>query len=253
MGGSRNGRRQEIVVQLFEPARTAQRVTLELEQFRKEADRQEVPIPVVEAVGVGRQQGILVVQVVPGLRAEASRRTGLLQIDAGELPPALAKGRWGFAYRFNAVPFDLRIQTEKIQPRILVDSLIEAHLEPEQLTLDVLNLYTIEQAGVFQLEVSVPADFEIRYVRRREAPNCQPVQVDTYDRRGEDKSKLVVNLSRKAMGRVALAIRIQKRLTEPDLLAPTGKAANVAIPVPRVAGATVERATGHSSSTPRKA
>lgn len=238
-----NGR-QEVTVQLFEPARAAQRVTVELEHFRKEADLQEVVVPVVEAVGVGRHQGSLVVQVASGLRAEATRHAGLLQIDAGELPASLAKTRWTFAYRFNAVPFDLRIQIEKIQPRILADSLIEAHLEPEQITIEMLNLYTIEQAGVFQLELEVPAEYEIRQVRGREASGAQPVQVDTHDRRVDDKSKLVVNLSRKATGRVALAVRLYKRLSEPDLLAPTGHAASISLPLPRVVGTAIERATG---------
>jgi hypothetical protein len=238
------GGNQEVTVQLFEPARATQRVTVELEHFRKEADRAELVVPVVEAVGVGRQQGNVVVQVASGLRAEATRHTGLLQIDAVELPAGLAKIQWSFAYRYNMVPFDLRIQIEKIQPRILVDSLVEVVLEPEQMTIEMLNVYTIEQAGVFQLEMTVPADFEIRQVAGREAPGAQPVQVDTHDRRDSDKTKLVVNLSRKAMGRVALGVRLQKSLSEPDLLSPTGKAASLQITLPRVVGKSVERAVG---------
>lgn len=236
--------KQHITVQLFEAARTSQRVSVELEHFRGEGDRAEVGIPVVEAVGVGRQQGIVVVQVASGLRAETTRHTGVLQIDAAELPAALAKTPWSSAYRYGAVPFDLRIQIEKIQPRITTDSLVEVLLEPDKLGIEVFAVYTIEQAGVFQLEMTVPADFEIRHVAGREAPGIAPVQVDTHDRQGEDKTRLVINLSHKAMGRVGLGVRLERRVTEPDLLAPTGKAATLAIPLPRVASKAIERSVG---------
>ncbi len=54
----------------------------------------------------------------------------------------------------------------------------------------------------------------------------------------------MVNLARKALGRVALAVQLQKDLQEPNLLAPTGKAADIPLPVPQIVPATVQRATG---------
>ncbi len=119
----------------------------------------------IKALNVGRQQGVLVVQLSSGLRAEPTARTGLMQLDAGELPANLARGGWAFAYRYASVPYELKLSVEKVQPRILAEELVEAYLEPEQLTLDLLALYTIERAGVFQLELDVPAGFEVRHVR----------------------------------------------------------------------------------------
>ena len=52
----------------------------------------------------------------------------------------------------------------------------------------------------------------------------------------------MVNLAHKATGRVALAVQLQKDLQEPSLLS-AGKAAEIPLPVPQVAPATVERAT----------
>ena len=54
----------------------------------------------------------------------------------------------------------------------------------------------------------------------------------------------MVNLSRKAIGRVALGVQLQKDLRLPELLAPTGKAAKSPLPLPLVAPRTAERATG---------
>ena len=82
-----------IAVQLFEPAKGSQHVIVELEKFAGEDKKPgERGVPVVKAAGVGRQQGVVVVQVAEGLRAETAKTTGLLQVDAAELPPGLARG-----------------------------------------------------------------------------------------------------------------------------------------------------------------
>ena len=59
----------------------------------------------------------------------------------------------------------MAFDVEKVQPRITVDSLLEARLLPERLALDLTAVYTIEKAGVFRLELDVPAGYEIRQVR----------------------------------------------------------------------------------------
>ena len=83
--------RQRITAELFEPAKTSQQVTVELEKITAEKAKDVVAAPVVKAVGVGRQQGVVVVQVAESLRAEAAKTSGLLQIDVGELPAALRR------------------------------------------------------------------------------------------------------------------------------------------------------------------
>lgn len=236
--------RQRIGIQLFEPARATQNVVIELEKFITEAEQRKLRAPVVAAVGVGRQQGIVVVAVAEGLRAEVVAHSGLLQMDAGELPKSLANWKWLLAYRYAALPFDLTLQVEKVQPRVVADTLVEASLEPEQLTLDLLTLYTVERAGVFRFEYDLPAGFEVRQVAGRAIANAQAVQVDSHHLEGPDKTHLVVNLASKALGRVALAIKLQRRLTEPDLLSPTGRSVNIPLNIPRITPATIERATG---------
>ena len=232
---------QKIVVQLFEPAKTSQNVTVELEEFVPQPGDRRIRVPVVKALGVGRQQGVVVAHVAEGLRAEATRSSGLLQVDSGDLPPALASSPWAFAYRYAAVPFELELAVEKVQPRLLVDWLVEADLVPERLTLAMSAIYTVERAGVFRLELDVPAGFELRQVRGRAGAGAAEAPVDTYYLEGDDKTHLVVNLGRKALGRVGLMVELSRELKEPDLLTPTGKAAEVSIPVPRAA---VERSSG---------
>ena len=234
---------QKIVAQLFEPAKQTQNLVVELERFG--ADKvQDVAVPVVKALGVGRQQGVVVVKIAPGLRAEAAKYTGLMQLDAAELPPALAKGNWDFSYRYAALPFDLVLAIEKVQPRVIADTLVEAHLGTEDLTLDAVTVFTVERAGVFRLEFDIPEGFDVRAVRGVAVGGATAAQVDTHHLEGEKKTRLVVNLSRKALGRVSLEVQLHRALHEPDLLAPTGKAAAVPLPIPRIAPGAVERETG---------
>ena len=87
------GKQQKIAIQLFEPAKQQQQVCVELEKFAGSAAQARLVTPVVKALGVGRQEGIVVVQAAPGLRAEAAAATGLLQIDAAELPRRSAPSR----------------------------------------------------------------------------------------------------------------------------------------------------------------
>ena len=242
---------QQITVELFQPAKGSQKVVVELEKFARDEGQKDAPdevsaevqVPVVRALGVGRQQGVVVVQVAEGLRAEAGRTSGLLQVDAAELPDALKRGNWTFSYRYAAVPFDLRLSLEKVQPRIVADSLVEAQLEPKRISLDVLTVYTVERAGVFRLELDVPAGYEVRDVRGREAAGAAAVEVDTHHLEGDEETRLVVNLARKVIGRAGLFVQLEKDLDEPDLLTSAGKA-DVPLAIPQVAPDSVERASG---------
>ena len=75
---TRDGEVQHIVVQLFQPTRGTQRLTVELEQFQEDLLEQGVTAPVVRAVGAGRQHGTVVVRLSGTLRGKISERTGLL-------------------------------------------------------------------------------------------------------------------------------------------------------------------------------
>ncbi len=236
----------KITVQLYQPARESQRLLIEMERFSDELLQKPIAVPVVRALAVGRQQGVVVVQVAQTLRAEPATRVGLLQLDANELPPTLAQTPWSFSYRFPAVPFELTLRAEKVQPQIQTHELVEAYLEPERLTLDLLALYKIERAGVFQLELDVPLGFEVRAVRGHAAAGAEAAVVDTHHVTADDKAQhVVVNLSRKAMGNVGLFVELQRQLEDPNLLSPTGQASTIPLPLPRVSAAKeIERSVG---------
>ncbi|MGO9115196.1 MAG: hypothetical protein ACLP9L_38785 [Thermoguttaceae bacterium] len=245
---------QRITAQLFEPAKAAQTVVVELEKIVGQKRVESLKVPVVKALNVGRQQGFVVVQVSSGLRAETSKSSGLLQVDANELPLAMRSTAWTFAYRYASVPFELVLAVEEVAPRITVDSLVDARLEPEKLTLDLTAFYTIERAGVFKLEIDVPEGFELRNVTGRPgaaaaAPGTPPVarsgaEVDSFHLQGDKKTHLVVNLARKALGGVGLQVQLQRDLHEANLRTPTGKPAEIDLPLPQATKSTIEHSSG---------
>jgi len=241
---SKDGENQIISVELFEPARTKQTLMIELEKYTEGDAKKDITAARIRAIDVGRQQGMVVVNIDPALRAEAKTRTGLLQVDAGELPAAIAGQPWAFAYRYASLPFELSIGIEKIQPRITVDQIVESYLEPEQFSVDLLAIYNIEEAGVFQLEFNIPAGFEILQVVGRATADAAAAVVDSHHKEGENDMRLIVNLTNKALGKVAILLRMQQRLNDPNLLTPTGSASTIQLALPQAKQTYIQRAEG---------
>jgi hypothetical protein len=236
--------KQRVNVQLFQPTRGRQNLVVETEKFLDEMKRDQIVAPVVQAIDVVRQQGIVLVKLAPELKAEVARRVGLTQLDSAELPKELAGQAWDFTFRYATLPFDLAFQVDKVQPRVTVDELVEVYLEPERISAELLALYTIERAGVFQVELNVPEGYELREVRGQKVGDSEAAVVDSHRLEGEKKDRLIVSFPRKALGKVGLWVRLEKRLSDPNLAQPTGKSSQYELPLPRVTPTSVENETG---------
>lgn len=237
--------KQVIQAELFEPVRGKQSLVLELETFRDATEStQEITAPMVKAVGVGRQEGIVVARVETGLQGEAIKRTGLLQMDRSDLPQALGDSDWTFAYRYGAVPYELTLRIEKVLPRISVTELVDAALETDQLSLAWRTLFQIDDAGVFQLRIKIPANFEVRDIEGKALGDAAPAAVDSYHQSEDNPENWTVNLSEKAFGKVGLHVRLRRSLSDPNLLSPTGESSTLSIPLPQVAPSDIEYSQG---------
>ncbi|WP_425615612.1 hypothetical protein NA78x_005541 [Anatilimnocola sp. NA78] len=253
-----------ITIDLFQPARGTQNLVIELEkiiadkEMPAEMARQQVKVPVIRAIDVGRQQGVLVVRLADSLRSEIDSRLDLLQIDAAELPQQLAGQTWAYAFRYSRAAYDLTLTVESVKPQVEVDQLAEVFLEPQQTTATLLAIYNIQRAGLFQLELDVPEGYDVRQVQGRDIAGAAAVQVDSHHLAERDvevtvngqketrksKSRLNVNLARKALGKVALTVELQKRVEDPNLMTPTGKKSALEIPVMRVNPQSAARSQG---------
>ena len=239
-----SGQVQRITVELFQPAKSAQSLVVELEMF---GDMKQVRVPVVRALGVTRQQGVVVATMDGGLRAETAERSGLLQVDAADLPATLTRGKWDFSYQYAALPFSLVLNVGKVRPRILADSLSAVHLAPEEILVDYMTVYDIQKAGVFRLDVLVPAEFEIREVRGfSQGKSVTAAAIDSHPA-GEVQAGMrpvTISLSRRALGKVGLHLMLRRELKTADLLTPTGQAVDLPIPIPRTGSDEIEREMG---------
>lgn len=236
---------QVIRVELFEATQGKQPLLVELEKFSDATQASyEVDAALVKAVGVGRQQGIVVARLEDGLQGEAVKRTGLLQLDQNDLPQSLRAAAWAFAYRYGAVPYELSLRVEKVLPRISVTELVDAHLDTNQMLLNWQGVYQIDDAGLFQLRVDIPDGFDVRSIQGKPIGDAQPVAVDSYHRVSDESTTWIVNLSQKAFGKVALSLQLYRSLSDPNLRSPTGESSTISIPLPRATADDVEFAQG---------
>jgi hypothetical protein len=236
--------RQEVEVRLFQPVKGPQTMQVTLERY---GETNTIRAPVIEGRGVGRQQGVVAVDHGSSLRATILRREGVFQIDRADLPGMLASPQPAFAFRYLSTPFELVMQVDPVQPRILVDTLAEASLSPEELVTRVAVTYDIQRAGVFELRLSLPDGADVREVEGHGLAGATPAQVERHfiEDAEDGERRLVVTLSARAEGLVGLWILLRHRLEEPDLLAATGNAVVVPIPVPRPVGDEIARRRGH--------
>ena len=204
-----------------------------------DADSKSVSIPTIKAVGAGRQQGMLGINVSNTLTTDAAKTVGLLQMDPAELPQGMRETGWMYAYRLASATYDLTLALERVQPQVSADSQVIATLNADRLTLTMQTIFTVERAGVFQLALAIPAGFEIENVTGLQQADALPAAVNTRhvsDIPDEPTMKrLTVDLTAKAMGKVSLTVTLAKRLDDADLKSPTGKAVELTIPMPTAA------------------
>lgn len=236
---------QTIMIELFEPTLGRQALSVELEKFIDEIEENSISVPQVMVNDVSRNSGVVLVNLAPGLRAEPEQKTGLLQMDLAELPGNLANQKWEFAYRYASLPFGLSLKVKKILPLISVDQLVQVSLTPEKIWVGLSAVYDIQQAGVFQLDLAIPKEFEIRSVQPLSRQGLELVPVDTFYRDPQNENRVIVTLSKKAIGKLGLAVALERELDDANLLSPTDIASTIEFQVPKSTVNGIEFSKGH--------
>ncbi|MEZ6109115.1 MAG: hypothetical protein R3B96_24300 [Pirellulaceae bacterium] len=254
---------QRIDVMLFQPVKGNQNIVLELEKFTGGREmmvamvQADVDVPAIRAVSagvddeqvpVGRQQGIVVVQLAQTLRGDVYERSGLAQIDAAEVGAAPNGAAWDFAYRYATVPYALGVRVEKLLPEITAIENVVVELEPEKIEFTNRLQLLVERAGVFQFELLVPAGFEVDQVTSREDGGYAEVVVESHELKpatvdGGDAT-LIVQLGRQASGQVALRVTGHRALDDENLRSPTGAGSSLPIAFARLAATGVKSVRG---------
>lgn len=254
---------QRVDVQLFQPVRGPQSIVIELEKFTGGREmmvamvQADIAAPTVRAVSagigenvvaVGRQQGVVVMKLAPTLRGDVFERSGLVQIDAAQLPAQLQQQAWDFAYRYATVPYSLAIRVEKLLPEISAIEHVNVSVAPDQVSFHTTSFLNIEKAGVFQLEFEVPRDFNITDVISVPEANYGEASIESYEvKEGADAAapqKLIIQLARQSIGMVAIQIKGERKVEDANLTTPTGTSSLIPAPFARVAPTFVKTIVG---------
>ncbi|MDR1958113.1 MAG: hypothetical protein LBQ54_03555 [Planctomycetaceae bacterium] len=283
---SQGEKTQVIQVELFEPAKSKQSLLIDLEKFIPETDHFSIDVPRIKIIGVGAHQGTLAVDTSPGLVCEQKKMSGLVQIDPAELPQNLKIRATGLAYRLSAAVYGLELAVEKERPQIFAKTQTRISLSSDgDYSVQMVNAYQIEKAGVFQLFYDVPEGLNVMNVsgdtsinvqnllgrtappeNRQSQSGSSPQQptkvsslvIDGYQlsdlptEEGKPKRKrLTVNLARKAIGIVGVAVRFYSQPLPPQppqnrdaQQKETEKAFDLKIIVPVVASEGIEQKEG---------
>ena len=224
---------QTVKIDLFEPTLGKQLLAIELEKFIEQADDTSITVPQIKVNDVSRNSGIVLVNLSSGLRAEPEKKSGLLQMDATELPANLRNRTWEYAYRYASTPIALALNVKKIQPLINVDQLVEVAIRPEKLSVELSAVYDVQMAGVFQVDLDIPKEFEIREIRPLARKGLTNVPIDTFYRDPENEDRILVTLGKKAIGKFGLHVLLDQTLDDANLLSPTEVASKIGFTIPK--------------------
>ena len=151
----------------------------------------------IHAVGAVRESGVIVAGHGPELALNVEQQTGLIRIEASEVPEALRRPE-NLYFKFYNSKFRLGVSAKPVEPRVTVIHATALEFHDDELKL-ISNLdYTIERAGVFELKYAVPEGVKIDSVE------CEQKQEFALS---PDGLLLTLTLAQKTQGNVKVAIR----------------------------------------------
>ena len=151
----------------------------------------------IHALDVVRESGQIGLFNSADLTLTVDEQQGVVRIDAGELHERL-RGERVTSFKYYSPKFVLKASVKPVQPRVLVDQSAKLIFMDDELRLNSTIQYTIERAGLFQLQVKVPDGLVIDIV---ECPGMkEEFNVDAATK------LLTVNLNDKTMGGLKLTV-----------------------------------------------
>ena len=194
--------RQVITVDLLNPA--DKQVVVEIHAERKLpegevqlAGRADDGAPYgIHAIDAAREAGQLVVRNAPDLDVALSQQQGLIRIEPAQVNERIrAEGMP--AFKFYSPRFTLAATARPVEPRLLLSHVSRVTLREDEARLAASLVYTIERAGVFQLQLALP---EALVVDDVQCPVMKEFSVDDATR------TLVIDLAERTLGQVNIAV-----------------------------------------------
>ncbi|MEO2018611.1 MAG: hypothetical protein ABGZ53_30025 [Fuerstiella sp.] len=150
----------------------------------------------IHADSVVREAGRIVVTSDLSLTTIVKSQSGVKRIDVGT-PGKSGRAVGRQAWEFSGTTGRLVLQTRPVEPRLLVDQGSRIVFGDDELRLITRLTYTVERAGVFQLELTYPETLTIDNVR---ADGMSEFNVD------KASGKLTLSLVQKRIGKINVDI-----------------------------------------------
>ena len=150
----------------------------------------------VHALGEVRENGIVVVGQSADLSLGVQQQSGLVRIEAAEVPEALRRPENQF-YKYYTPKFRLQVAVKPVEPRLLVEHRTQLVFRDDEVQLLSQLTYTVERAGVFELRFKLPEGLKIDRV------DCEPMK-EFQTPEGADL--LIIVLREKTLGNIGLTI-----------------------------------------------
>lgn len=151
----------------------------------------------IHALDVVRESGQIGIFHSGDLALSVEQQTGVVRIDVADLHERL-RGNGVTSFKYFAPKFTLKTAIKPVQPRVLVDQSSQLVFTDDELRLDTSLNYTIERAGLFQVQIKIPEGLTIDQV------NCDGMKEFNAD---AASSTLTVSLNEKRMGTLTIAVR----------------------------------------------
>ncbi len=226
--------RQVVTIELLSGAKKV--LTLEVhterpapaEAFAVVGLNENAPAAGIHALDVVRESGQLVVAKGADLLLNVEKLTGLTRIEEAEVAEQIRRPG-SLAYKFYSPKVELKLTAKAVEPRVLVNHVARLQfLDDELRSLTQLN-YTVERAGLFDLQLRVPDGLKIDSVV---GPFVKEHTVETKD--GGSVLRVVLDMKREG----AIELNIVGHVT----LDATAKEQNLTLPL--LEPLNVERETG---------
>jgi len=188
--------RQVITIELLSGAKKALTLEVHTERAAPAAAfdvvglNDNAPAAGIHALDVVRESGQLVVAKGADLLLNVEKLAGLTRIEEAEVAEAIRRPG-SLAYKFYSPKVELKLTAKGVEPRVLVNHIAKLQfLDDELRSLSQLS-YTVERAGLFELQLRVPELLKIDSVT---GPFVKEHTVETKE--GDNILRVVLDMKR---------------------------------------------------------
>ncbi len=133
-------------------------------------------LAIPHALEVKRETGLVAARAGEDLSLTVDRAVDLQRVDASEFPGGAGVSNLFSVWRFLNPAFDLGLKAETVQPQIEAVVHNNVKISPTQVALSAAIDYTVKRAGVFALQVALPAGYTLDSVQGDNILQWQPRQ-----------------------------------------------------------------------------